>query len=116
MTTTIPATGTTIDVFAMAGWSVTTKMVDQVDNQGEPCDFCALDGRYIDATVYGHLTIGDAEHVASLDCCVFCVPAVIREMDPNRAVTVELGDSQDDDMFDDRMHNQDCGCVHPDAM
>lgn len=115
MIPTIPATGTTVDVFGMPGYSVTTAMVDRVDNQGEPCEVCTLLGRYVNATVYGVVLGEHANLWMGVECCIFCVPAVIATMDPTADVAVELGNSQDDEMFDDRMHSQDCGCVHPDA-
>lgn len=106
-------TTTATDVFAQAGYAVTTTMVDRVDNQGEPCDRCAIEGRFIDATVYGVMGMDDvmAGLCVSLDCCVWCVPAVIALMDATENVKVELGDS----LSDDRMHGQDCTCVHPDG-
>lgn len=104
-------TSTIIDVFAQAGYSVTTRMVDRVDNQGEPCDSCAIEGRYIDANVYG-VPSGSSGRVV-LDCCAWCVPSTINIMNPDHAVTVELGDSMTD--YDDRMHGPDCECVHPDG-
>jgi len=106
-------TSTTIDVFAQAGYSVATRMVDRVDNQGEPCEHCQVDGRVVDATIYGTADGVDS----TVDCCVFCVPTVIAMMDPCYAVHVELGDlATTATAGDDRMHNQDCTCVHPDAL
>ena len=104
-------TGTIIDVFAQAGYSVTTRMVDRVDNQGEPCDGCAIEGRYIDANVYG-VPSGSSGRVV-LDCCVWCVPSTINIMNPDHAVTVELGDSMTD--YDDRMSGPDDTRPHPDG-
>jgi hypothetical protein len=101
-------TSTITDVFAQAGYSVATRMVERVDNQGEPCEVCQVEGRYVDATVYGE----NNGVATTIDCCVVCVPEVIRDLDSSVDVTVELGDSLDDD----RMHGQDCTCAHPDAL
>lgn len=108
-------TTTTVDIFAQAGYAVTTKLVDRVDNQGEPCEVCQIEGRYVDATVYGVVLGNDVDLVRdiTLDCCVWCVPEAISQMDSVEAVTVELGDSVADD---DRMHGPDCICVHRDAL
>lgn len=123
-------TTTTVDVFAQAGYSVTTTMVDRVDNQGEPCEVCQEEPRYVDATVYGVVLGVNASLCQALDCCVYCIPAVIATMDPTVDVLVELGDSLPKwtppvvhpsltdylhGDVDDRMHSQDCRCVHPDA-
>lgn len=106
-------TTTTVDVFAQAGYSVTTRMVDRVDNQGEPCAACQEEPHYVDATVYGNKVFPPYGNTAwmALDCCIYCIPAVIATMDPTADVLVELGDSANND----RMHSQDCDCVHPDA-
>jgi hypothetical protein len=106
-------TTTTVDVFAQTGYSVTTRMVDRVDNQGEPCEVCQEEPHYIDATVYGVTNDGilELDHRTTIDCCIYCIPAVIRTLDPTTDVTVELGDSANND----RMHGQDCDCVHPDG-
>jgi len=103
-----------VDVFAQAGYSVATKLVDRVDNQGEPCEFCQTEGRYVDATVYGFVvTVGTQ---MAVDCCVFCVPVVISGMDPLISITVELGDSLDDFGDNGRMAHQDDTRPHPDAL
>jgi hypothetical protein len=107
-------TSTTTDVFAQAGYDVRTTMVNRVDNQGEPCEHCQIEGRFVDATVYGLKVFPPYGNTASvvLECCVFCVPVLVLDMDPTADVTVELGNS----VTDDRMHDQDCECVHPDAV
>lgn len=104
-------TTTATDVFAQAGYAVTTTMVDRVDNQGEPCEVCQIEGRFIDATIYGVELMGEANMYVCREACVWCVPTVIKNMDATADVTVELGDS----LSDDRMHGQDCTCVHPDG-
>lgn len=125
---------TTTDVFAQVGYDVRTTMVDRVDNQGKPCEVCALEGRYVDATVYGidGETVLDA---LTVECCVFCVPASVRRMDPTAGtVKVELGDSLPDiggvdvpfssawlAQLDDEadiglMAHQDDDRLHPDAL
>jgi hypothetical protein len=110
-------TSTTTDVFAQANYVVRTTMVDRVDNQGEPCDHCAIEGRFVDATVYGLMADGRmAGLLVTINCCVHCVPVIIASMDPTESVTVELGDSLDDDADNDRMHNQDDTRPHPDAL
>lgn len=89
---------TTVDVFAQDGYDVRTTMVGRVDNQGEPCEVCQQEPHYVDATVYGVANEGRMTGLCvSLDCCVYCIPKVIREMDPTEAVTVELGDSIGED-------------------
>lgn len=107
-------TTTVTDVFAQAGYSVTTKLVDRVDNQGEPCEVCQTEGRFIDATVYG-VELGEfANLFIARDCCVFCVPNVIKTLDATADVTVELGDSLDDG-DNGLMAHPDDDRPHPDA-
>jgi hypothetical protein len=74
---------------------------------------CQEEPHYVDATVYGNKVFPPYGNTAwmALDCCIYCIPAVIATMDPTADVLVELGDSANND----RMHSQDCDCVHPDA-
>lgn len=120
----------------MSDFSVSTRIVASVDDQGEPCDACQLVGHVVTATVYG-VALEFGEHV-TYACCADCVSALVTEtMNPERPVVVETlaADTEDDEestltncpwcmeadcecdvTVDDRMHGPDCVCVHPDAL
>ncbi len=95
----------------MSDFSVSMRVVDSVDNQGEPCERCGEVDAVNAATVYGrsYMDIIDL----TTDCCAACVPDVVMSMSVQHPVIVEmLAPVQ----ADDRMHNQDCECAHPDAL
>lgn len=118
----------------MSDFSVVTRIVASVDDQGESCDTCQLVGHVVTATVYG-IALEFDEH-ATYACCADCVPVLVTEsMDAERPVVVETLAADDDEEStltncpwcmeadceceaadDDRMHGPDCVCVHPDAL
>lgn len=107
-------TTTLVDPFAVNGFAVTTTLVDSVDNQGEACLHCSIEGHDVDATVYGMMSDGRmAGLFVTLECCCLCIKSIIAEMDPTESVKVELLVPTS---LDTRMHTQDCTCVHPDAL
>jgi len=85
-----------------------------VDNQGEPCEVCQTEGRYVDANIYGIELMGEAYLYVCREACVFCVPTVISNLDATADVTVELGDSLDD-VDNGRMAHQNDTRPHPDG-
>jgi hypothetical protein len=95
-----------------AGYSISYRIVDSVDNQGEPCAVCQDVDATVEATVYGVVMSEGANLWMAVDCCSACaVTNVAATMDPTADVVVEYVVDQDDD----RMHGPDCVCVHPDA-
>lgn len=101
------------EVFSLPGYAVTTTLVAEVDNQGEPCESCQLEGHVVDATIYGVVLGEFANMFECREACLHCVPAVIALMDPTADVTVELAELDADD--DGRMASQDDTRPHPDG-
>lgn len=63
------------------------RAVSHVDNMGEPCEYCELFGREIEATLYG----SQEGNRASADCCILCIPAVAAsEFDAEVTVVAEI--------------------------
>jgi hypothetical protein len=92
-------------------YALTLRPVPSVDNQGEPCEVCQLEGNTVSCNVYGVVVGPYASLYQMVECCDDCCPDVITTMDPTADVTVEYVA----DAVDDRMHGPDCVCVHPDA-
>lgn len=99
------------EVFSLPGYAVTTTLVAEVDNQGEPCESCQTEEHVVDATIYGTSAGGHVD--LTTDCCLCCVPGMILTMSPLYPVTVEMAriDAEDDG----RMASQDDVRPHPDG-
>lgn len=67
--------------------TVQLRAVTTCDNQGEPCEYCQLLGRDIEATLYGN----QEGHAGSVGCCIPCIPAVAAsEFDAEVTVVAEI--------------------------
>ncbi len=75
--------------YRVSGYDVMTMPAATVDNQGEPCEQCALADRVIECGVYGVDKWNPGDHI-TLDCCVYCVPSVVQTLDALAPVTVEM--------------------------
>lgn len=63
--------------------------VTQVDNQGEPCEKCALRGAIVECNLYAYDWEGKQ---LEAECCTECVFTMLDEVwdtDPSRVVLVE---------------------------
>lgn len=68
------------------GYDVMTMPVDYTDNEGQPCTKCQIVGHVNTCTVSGQ----EGLFSVSVDCCEHCVVDMIRTMDHNMPVTVEM--------------------------
>lgn len=62
---------------------------DQVDNHGEPCEFCQREDRTIQCNVYVPVRNGSTD---CLNACRCCAPEVVMdhaELDPSRDAVIE---------------------------
>ena len=57
--------------------------IRQLDNGGEPCEYCQTEDQVVELQVYG--TAGDQD--VQRDCCRGCLRAATRDLD---GVTIEL--------------------------
>lgn len=90
--------------FTVFGYDVTTVIVSHVDGDADQCTVCNLFGRFIDCTVYG---VTPDDETSARDCCLHCVPDVVKGLDALSPVRVELSMvavsatwSSDDQRFD----------------
>lgn len=102
------------EVFSLPGYAVTPRLVNAVDNQGEPCESCQLEGHVVDALVYGVVLGVHANLYECREACLHCVPAVIQLMDPTADITVEMASIDAED--NGRMAGPDDTRPHPDAL
>lgn len=92
-----------------AGYAISYRLVASVDNQGEPCDVCDVEGAEVECTVYGQGGYGVID--LTTDCCAECALKVAVTMSPTAEIVVEHVAASDDTL----MHSQYCECVHPDG-
>ena len=78
------------DSNALRSYSVTYRIVANVDNQGGQCQYCGDEGQLVVANVYATDWDGDTHCV---DTCSGCIVYVIDggiDIDPNTIVIVEI--------------------------
>lgn len=62
---------------------------DQVDDHGEPCEFCQLEDRTIQCNVYVPTTNGSRDYFRACRCCAPVVALDHADLDPSRDVLIE---------------------------
>jgi hypothetical protein len=59
--------------------------ITALDNAGEPCEYCQVDGQVVELQVYGQA--GEHDEPVNRECCRACLRSATRDLD---GVTLEL--------------------------
>lgn len=94
-----------------AAYPVSFWLVESVDNQGEPCEYCDVDYAVVDVSIHG---MGHLGYAWSADCCEKCMPRlVVDHCDASYNVIVTTPDVEFDNGLmsgpnDVRLHPEAC--------